>query len=146
MRRGRVYAPDDQHGAEGVLADARGHELVGEGDVLCLLVLGPARQVLLHEDDIVHAPRQLGQVRLERGLAQVLLAGFQDEVLIVLESPIQLAELHQTELERARLVGEEALADARSDGRDVVDGRVLEAGELDGGHGGASGGSSGGAG
>lgn len=133
--RDMVYAPDDQHGTERVLADARGHEAVREGDVLCLLVLCPAREVLLHEDDVVHAPRELGEVRLERGLAQVLLARLQDKVLIVLEGPVQLAQLHQTELERAGLVGDEALADARCDVGDVVDGRVLEAGEF-GGHGG----------
>lgn len=125
-----VDAPNDQHGAEGVLADARAHELVHQRNVLWLLVFGPSCEILLHENNVVHAPRQLGQMGLEGGLAQVLLAGVDNDVGIVLEGPVQLAQLLQAEVERARLVGQEALADAGGDGGDVVNARVLEVGKF----------------
>jgi hypothetical protein len=127
---GEVVGADDERGAEGVFADAWADKLVGEGDVGGLLVLCKARQVVGHPHAVVHAPRDLDQVRLERRLAQVAAAGLGDERLIVLEGPVQLAQLLDAEREGARLVGEERGAHARARGGDVADGRVLKGGEL----------------
>lgn len=123
---GRSRLPNDQGRAQGVLPDARAHELVGQGDVGGRLVLCKARQVVGHPHAVVHAPRDLDQVRLERRLAQVAPARLGDERLIVLEGPVQLAQLLDAELERPCLVREEAGAHSGRDGRDVLDGRVFQ--------------------
>jgi hypothetical protein len=97
-------APNDQRSAQWVLPDAWAHESVGEGNVARLLVFCETRQVVGHPDAVVHAPRDLDEIRLKRRLAEIALARFGDERLIVLERPVQLAQLLDAELERACFV------------------------------------------
>jgi hypothetical protein len=123
-------APNNQRCAQRLLPDARAHEFIGEGDVGRLLVLCKARQVIGHPDAVVHAPRDLDEIRLERRLAEIALASFGDERLIVLEGPVQLAQLLDAELERTRLVREKGGTDSRARGRDVVNRRVLKGWEF----------------
>ena len=127
---GKVVCANDQNSTERVLANAGPHKLVGEGDVCGLLVLGEAVEVVGHEDAIVHDPRDLGEVRLELRLAQVLLARLLNQAGIVLERPIQLAQLHLAVFEIACLVREERLAGGCACWRNLVHGRVLESGDC----------------
>ena len=130
---GEVVGPDDERRPQRVLPDARADEPVGEGDVGGLLVLREGRQLVGHPHAVVHAPRDLHQVRLERRLAQVAPARLGDERLMVLERPVQPAQLLDAERERARLVREERGARGCACRRDVVEGRVLKGREF--GHG-----------
>jgi hypothetical protein len=123
-----VALPNDQGSAQRILPDARPHELVGKGNVGGLLVLCEARQIVGHPYAIVHAPRDLDEVRLECRLAEITLAGFSDERLIVLEGPIQLAQLLDSKLERPGLVCKERAPDLCACGRDLVHVCVLEGG------------------
>lgn len=125
---GEVVGANDEHGAQWVLLDAWTEGHVCPRDVSRLLVLCEARHVVGHPDAVVHAPRDLGQVCLERRLAQVALARLLDELFIVLEAPVQLPQLLDAVLERLGLVREEAGAYLCARGRDVVHGRVLERG------------------
>lgn len=122
----QLDAPNYQRRAHGVLPDARAYEAIGEGDVAWLLVLCEAREVVGHPDAVVHAPRDLDQVRLELRLAQVAPARLGDERLVVLEGPVQLAQLLNAEFKGACLVRQKGGAHVGACRRDVVHGRVLE--------------------
>lgn len=122
--------PNDQDSAQRIFLDAWTERLVGPGDVLSSLVLCKACDVVGHPDAVVHAPRDLGQVRLELRLAEIALAGLLYEIGIVFEAPVQLAQLLDAELERLGLVREEAGAHLGARRRDVVEGRVFKRDHL----------------
>jgi hypothetical protein len=126
MSCGGPDAPNNQRSAQRVLPDARAHESVGEGNVARLLVLCEARQVVGHPDAVVHAPRDLDEIRLKRRLAEIALACFGDERLIVLECPVQPAQLLDAKFKWACLVRQKCGAHLRGRGRNVGNGRVLE--------------------
>lgn len=106
-------------------------------------------QVARGEDDVVEQPTALGDLCLETRLVQVLGTGLDDLLLVVLDAvkssishlqpgtvsfhrllgrysrPVELAELHETELDIAGPVFQEGLAD----GGDTL-GDDLERGKL----------------
>lgn len=126
--------PNDQYCAEGILSDLGVHELEGQVDIRGLLVLNPFVKVAGGEDNVVEQPSTFADLGFETGLVQVLGAGLDDLLHIVLDTigvsrilqsllgvhsrPVELAQLHEAELDIASLVLLERLAgggDARGD-------------------------------
>lgn len=79
-------SPNNERRSERILPNLRREELVRESDVGRGFIFDEAVEVVGHEDNVVHAPAHLGEVRFERRLSEIPLACFDDEVLVVVES------------------------------------------------------------
>lgn len=84
--RSRGDLPNNQHTSKGVLSDLGAHKLEGEINIRGLLILDPFVQIARGENDVVHKPLALREIRLEPRLVQVLFTGFEDEFLIILDT------------------------------------------------------------
>ena len=89
--------PNDQSGTQRILSNPRSHQPIRKIDILRLLVLRKTREVLRHEDAIVHAPAQFSHEGLEGRLAEILFACFLDELRVVLQ-PVFCVSLLYPEL------------------------------------------------
>lgn len=111
-------------------------------------------QITGGEDDVVEQPSTLGNLRLEARLVQVLGACLNDILLVVLDAdmivnidfyffalfvaagggdsrPVELAQLHKTELDIARLVLQEGLPGGGDMPGDLLEGCELQFRKLD---------------
>lgn len=149
------HLPDDQHAAQGILADLGVHELVGKLDIRSLLILDPLVQVARGEDDVVEQPTALGDLGLESRFVQVLGKGLDDLLLMVLDAakpsinhlqtdqisfsrllgrysrPVELAELNETKLDISGPVLQEGLANGGDALGNGLEGGKLQVGKLD---------------
>ena len=78
--------PNNQHTSERIFADLRVHKLEGKVDIAGFFILNPAVQIARGEDNIVKQPTALGEICLEPRLVQVLFAGLENELLIILDA------------------------------------------------------------
>lgn len=81
-----VVIPNDKSSTQWILSDPRSKKLVCELNIIRFLIFRKAGEVLGHEDDVVHAPSNFGQVSFELGLSEVFLASFDDEFSVVFQS------------------------------------------------------------
>lgn len=111
-----IPASDDQHGAEGLLADDGAHQLVRQAHIRRSLVLRPLLEVLGDEDDVILDPLDLGDLGLEGRFLEVELAGFKEGGGVVDEAPVELAQLLDAVGEGACLLGAVGRLDVVDDG------------------------------
>lgn len=103
IKRNKVL-PNNQRRTQRILPNPWPHQHIRKGDILGFLIFGKPLQIIRHEHAVIHAPRYLDKIRLKRRLAEIALARLADERLIVLQRPVQFAQLLDAEFERARLV------------------------------------------
>lgn len=82
--------PNNQHTSKRILADLWVHKLEGKIDIAGFFILNPAVQIARGEDNIVEQPTALGKICLEPRLVQVLFAGLENELLIILDARAML--------------------------------------------------------
>lgn len=117
---GEVVGADDQGAAQGLLVDADLVGLEDEGDIR-ILVLGELVDVVEHVHAVVGGPVDLGEPGLVRGLAQVAHQGLLQLGAMVLDAPVQLAELHLAVLQVLGLEGAETGTHSGAGPGDAVD-------------------------
>ncbi len=77
--------PNNQHASQRILPNPRAQRHVRERNIRRLLILCPSLQLVADENNVVLAPIDLGEVRFERGLAQVPLARFDQGRFVVFQ-------------------------------------------------------------
>ena len=122
---GEVEGANNENDTKRLVADARLHGPESGGQAGDGLVLGPLLNLVGDIDGLVLDPFNFGKLGLKLALVHVLLEGLFDEVGIVADTPVELADLLHTELDVLGLVCAERLADGLDVGCDLVERRRL---------------------
>lgn len=120
-----VVGADDKGSTQRLLAnlDVVGFEVEGNVRAAEWLVLGPLVEMLEHKHAVVGDPVDLGEHGLISGLAQIDEESLLQLGLVVLDSPVELAQLHLAVLEVLGLEGAEGGPDGGAEFRNGVHGR-----------------------
>lgn len=121
-----VEGTNDEDDAQGLVANAVLHGPEGDGEAYDGLVLAPLLEVLDHVENLRLDPVELSQNDIVLALAQILHERGLEERRIVLDSPVQLAQLNETELDVLGAQAHVSRAQRLDGAGDLVDGRRLE--------------------
>lgn len=83
------YSPDHKYGAKWIFSNSWRQETVHKVDIVWFLIFHPLLEIVANEDDIVRNPAKFAQVSLITRLAEILLAGQFDCLLIVDETKMK---------------------------------------------------------
>uniref|UniRef100_A0A1Y1LRG1 Uncharacterized protein n=1 Tax=Photinus pyralis TaxID=7054 RepID=A0A1Y1LRG1_PHOPY len=124
--KGEVVSTNDEHLAQRLVSYARAHWPVSHGQVDDVFILGPGLELVGDIDGLVLDPVNLGDVSLKLAFSHVLHDSLLNELLIVRDSPVELADLLQPKVHVLGLVGAKGLAQTLDVGSDAVKGSGLK--------------------
>lgn len=78
--------PDDQNYTDRILTDNGIQRGIEKRNIWSLLIFHPLLQIILDENNIIHAPARFSDVSFKAWLSKIPLAGFLDSRNVVLDS------------------------------------------------------------